>query len=183
VIVTEVAELTWMVVTVKVAEEDPAATVTLAGVVELALLSESVTTMPPAGAKPVRVTVPVEELPPATGVGLMATEVNAAGFTVSVVVREPFRVAVIVTGVAELTPLVVIENVAEVAPPATVTLAGTVAEGSLLASVTAMPPAGAALPRVTVPVEPLPPTTAVGLTVRFDTVGGLIVSEPLAAPL
>lgn len=81
--------LTGIVVTLKVTVAEPAGTVTLAGVVELALLSESVTTAPPAGARPVKVTVPVEGLPPVTAVGLMATEVSAAGLTVKVAVRVP----------------------------------------------------------------------------------------------
>lgn len=75
------------VVTVNVAVAEPAGTVTLAGVVALALLSESVTTVPPAGAKPVNVTVPVEDVPLTTAVGLMATEVSVAGLTVRVAVR------------------------------------------------------------------------------------------------
>jgi hypothetical protein len=59
------------VVTVKVALVAPAATVTLAGTVAAAvLLPESVTTAPPEGAAPVSVTVPCEELPPVTLVGL-----------------------------------------------------------------------------------------------------------------
>jgi hypothetical protein len=89
VIVTEFAELTGMVVTVNVALVAPSTTVTLAGIDALALLPDSVTTAPPAGAKPVKVTVPVEEFPPVTAVGLMTTEVSAAGLTVRVVVRVP----------------------------------------------------------------------------------------------
>jgi hypothetical protein len=52
------------VVTVKVAELDPEATVTLAGVLAAALLEESVTDAPLAGAAPERVTVQVLEAPP-----------------------------------------------------------------------------------------------------------------------
>lgn len=87
------------------------------------------------------------------------------------------------TAVAALTPLVVIKKVAVVAPAATVTLAGTVAAALLLDSVTIAPPAGATLPNVTVPVDPLPPTTAVGLTVKFESTGGLIVSVAVRVPL
>jgi trimeric autotransporter adhesin len=69
----------------------PAGTVTLAGTVAAAgLLLPSVTTRPPLGAGALRVTVPVEELPPVTlaGLRLTADRVAAAavGFTVSVVV-------------------------------------------------------------------------------------------------
>ena len=73
--VTAVTLPTALVVTVKVALVVPAATVTLAGTVATAmLLLESVTVAPPAGAPPVNVTVPVEELPPVTVAGLRATE-------------------------------------------------------------------------------------------------------------
>ena len=77
---------TAIVVSVNVAVLAPAATVTLAGVVADALSSESVTRIPPVGAGPVKVTVPVEELPPVTDAGFMLTEERAAGFTVNEVV-------------------------------------------------------------------------------------------------
>jgi hypothetical protein len=48
-------------------------------------------------------------------------------------------------------------------PAATVTDAGTVTSGLVLASVTAAPPAGALRTSPTVPVEPLPPCTEYGL--------------------
>ena len=65
------------------------------------------------------------------------------------------------------TGLVVTENVALLAPPATVTLAGTVAAEVLsLDKDTTAPPPGAGPLSVTVPVEELPPTTLVGFTSR-----------------
>jgi hypothetical protein len=86
--VTAVVAVTTVVVTVKVLLVVPAAMVTLAGTVAtLVLLLESVTTAPPLGAGPVKVTVPVEELPPVTLVGFSATEESPiAGVTVSVAV-------------------------------------------------------------------------------------------------
>jgi hypothetical protein len=61
--------------------------------------------------------------------------------------------------------LVVTVNVALVAPPATVTVDGTVADDGLpLDSDTTAPPAGAGPLSVTVPVEGLPPTTLDGFT-------------------
>src|SRR5437588_4611493 len=94
--------------------------------------------------------------------------VSRYGSTVSVVVRLTERtVAVIVTGVEDPTAIWVTVNVAVVSPSRTVTLTGTVAaDVSLLMSVTTMPPAGAAIGSVTVPVTvlPSPPVTLVGLT-------------------
>ena len=79
--VTEVTLPTALVVTVKVALFAPAPTVTLAGTVAAAvLLLASVTVAPPGGAAPLKVTVPVEELPPVTLVGLTATDDRAGGF-------------------------------------------------------------------------------------------------------
>lgn len=62
-----------------------AATLTLAGTVAALLLLCNETEMPPVGAGPVSVTVPVEELPPTTDVGFMLTPESAGGLTVSVV--------------------------------------------------------------------------------------------------
>ena len=84
--VTDVEAVTAVVVTVKVALVAPASTVTLAGTVATAvLLLERVTTAPPLGAAALRVTVPVEGLPPKTLVGFRVTEerVVAVGVTVS----------------------------------------------------------------------------------------------------
>src|SRR6266550_9123542 len=62
--VTEVLDEPGDVVTVKVAELLPGATVTLAGTLATeGLLLDSATSVPPAGAGPLRVTVPLEELP------------------------------------------------------------------------------------------------------------------------
>ena len=69
------------------------------------------------------------------------------------------------TEVLLATGLVVMVNVAVVAPAATVTLAGACAAAVLLLeSVTTAPPAGAGLSSVTVPVEGFPPVTDAGLT-------------------
>lgn len=75
------------------------------------------------------------------------------------------------TGVEAVTALVFTGKVALVAPAATVTLDGTVAEGLLLVRFTMAPPVGAAPLRVTVPVEGDPPVTVPGLSVTEDSTG------------
>ena len=84
------------------------------------------------------------------------------------------------TGVATVTALEVTVNVAEVAPAATITLAGTVAADALLESVTTPPPLGAAPLSITVPVDGVPPLTVAGLTATEDSaaaVAGFTVSK------
>jgi hypothetical protein len=73
--------------TVKVALVLPAGIVTLAGTVAtvVALLARA-TTIPPEGAEPVSVTVPVEDMPPSTELGFSLSEVSATGVTVKVAV-------------------------------------------------------------------------------------------------
>src|SRR5216117_4134702 len=186
-IVTGVAAVTAVVVIEKLALSAPAVTVTLAGTLAtVVVLLDSVTIAPPVGAAVVNVTVPVLAAPPTTLVGLTVTEDKLAGggggLTVSTAVREaPPKVPEIVTGVATVTAVVVMEKFALSAPAATVTLAGTLATVALvLDKVTMAPPVGAAAVNVTVPVLPVPPTTLAGLTVTEDKVGaagtGLTVS-------
>jgi hypothetical protein len=175
VIVTEVVAVTTLVVTVKVAVVAPVGTVTLAGVIAEALLSESVTVLcaavPVAG--PFKVTVPIEELPPKTLAGFMATEESARGTIVrGPVCVAPLNVPVIVTGVEVVTVLVVTVKVAVAAPEATTTLAGVVEDALLSDSVTKAPPVGAGPLSVTVPVEGLPPTTVAGFITRVSIARG-----------
>lgn len=171
VIVTGVDVATALVPIANVAVVAPCATVTFPDTVARdVLLLESDTTSPPEGAAAVSVTVPCDPFPPTTDVGLTETAESAAGggtgTTVNVAVRVVVPLlAVIVTGVDVVTPLVPIANVAVVEPCATVTSAGTVATTVLLLeSDTANPPAGAAAVSVTVPCDPFPPTTEDGLT-------------------
>ena len=84
-------EVVWLatplVVMVKVALRAPPAMVTFAcTLAATVLLLVSVITAPPAAAAPLSVTVPVALLPPTTELGVLVTEDNAAGLTVSVVV-------------------------------------------------------------------------------------------------
>ena len=76
----------------------------------------------------------------------------------------------IVAVVEAFTPTVEIVKVALVAPPATVTLAGVVADAELSESVTTAPPVGAGPVKVTVPCDELPPVTLVGFTVNVERV-------------
>ena len=88
------------------------------------------------------------------------------------------------TWVAEPTAEVVTGKVAEVAPAATVTLAGTEATDVLpLASVITAPPEGATASSVTVPVDPDPPVTLVGLTETDEITGGFTLREAFWLPL
>ncbi len=77
--------------------------------------------------------------------------------------------------VALATGVVVIVKVAVVAPLATVTLAGTVAEALSLLSCTTAPPLGAGALSVTVPWDIAPPVTLVGLTASVFSAGGFTV--------
>ena len=86
-IVAEVDMRTIDVFTVKVTLLLPAGTVTLEGTLAAALLLESVTCAPPAGAGPLSVTVPVDDCaPPTTLVGFNVSEETVGrggGITVS----------------------------------------------------------------------------------------------------
>lgn len=113
-----------LVVTVKVAVVAFAATVTLASTcAALMLLLDSVTTAPPDGAGPFRVTVPVAEAPAGTEVGFKLTELSTGAVTVKLAFWVAPYVPEIVSDVFTPTGLVLTGNVAVVVLAATVTLA------------------------------------------------------------
>ena len=90
--VTEVFLATTAVVTLNVAVVAPGLIVTLLGTcATLVLALLSATNAPPAGAGPFSVTVPVDELPPGTDVGLKAKELSVAAVIVkfAFLVTEP----------------------------------------------------------------------------------------------
>src|SRR2546422_11309010 len=78
-ILTVVEKITRDVFTLKVALVAPSETVTPAGTVAAALLLERETRAPPLGAGARSVTVPVEERPPVTLVGLRLSEEGKIG--------------------------------------------------------------------------------------------------------
>jgi len=176
VIVSVDADVTVRVVIVNVTDVAPAGTVTLAGTVPIVVeLDASVTTAPPVGAARVKVTVPVTLTPPVAAVTLVVrVEIAAAGgVTVSVAVPvEPFVAAVIVTAVFAATVPAVIVNVAVLEPAGTVTLTGTVATPVFdELSVTTLPPTGAFVESVTVPVVVAVDATFALATVTAVTFG------------
>ena len=138
-IVDVAAVVTDVVVTVKVALVAPAGTVTLAGTLVAVEFSDSDTTAPPLGAAALRVTVPVEELPPTTLVGFSETAESVGpppppgGLIVSVPLLVTLsKVAEICTVVVVVTCDTFTGNVALVWPCGTITLKGTVANTVLL---------------------------------------------------
>jgi hypothetical protein len=158
VIVAEAAVATAVVVIVNVPEVAPAATVTLAGGTALALLEDKVTTSPPVGAGPVKVTVPVEDVPPTTDVGETVRLVGTGGVIVSTFVTDvPPAVAVMVAAVEVPTGVVETVKFPPTVPAGTVVVAGTVALVLLDDRVTTNPPAGAGPVRETVPATDWPP--------------------------
>src|ERR671915_1189587 len=140
-----VDSVTEVVLITKLALVAPAGTVRLAGTVVALELADSETAAPPEGASSFNVTVPVDELPPTTLVGLSETVDIATGTTVTTEKR------VVSTCVAESPTLVVVEEVNVeivklplVSPAGIVILGGTLTtDGTSLARVTTSPPGGA----------------------------------------
>ncbi len=176
----------------KVAVLAPAASVTVAGTVAAAVLSlDNVTVrcaaVPAAGAFSVTVAVEFTE-PPTTLVGFSVSDwTPGPGVTVrSAVWSTPFRAAEMFAVTVEGAVRLVIVKLADVAPAATVTVAGVVAAAALsLDSVTvlcaAVPAAGAF--NVTVPTELLiPPKTLTGFRVSETTDNGLTDKTAVVAP-
>ncbi len=159
VVVTEPVE------TGKFAELDPAGTVTLAATVAALLLEVRDTVVPPVGATPVIVRVPVDEPPPNTDVGDRLTPSMPGALTVSVVVLVMLPWAADIVTVTEVeTADVVTVKFAAVAPAAIVTLEGRTALALLEPRATTNPPVGAGFEIATVPVADRPPTRLVGDT-------------------
>lgn len=165
---------------------DPAGTVTVPGTVTVLRLELSVNVRPPVGAGLGRVMVPVLVLPPMTSNGAIVSAKVAGASTVRVVETvPPLRVALMFAVVVVVTAEVDTRKVAEVAPAATVTLAGTAAEVLEDARLTDVPPVGAMPVSEIVPLEEVPPNTEVGFTLIAARPGALMVSAAVlvTAPL
>lgn len=184
VIVAVMFFVTVVVVTVKVAEVAPAGTVTDAGTCAEVLLLAKVTTNPAGPALPVRVTVPVEESPPFTVVGLRVKLLKLAGVTVNVLVRVTLPDFAVIVAVADAeTANVVILKVALLLPLRIVTLTGTVAvlvsEEVRVTTVSTF----AVEFRATVPDTTVPPSTEVLERFRvLNTTGFTVIVAPTLAP-
>ncbi len=162
---------------VKLAVPEPLETVTEPGTVNAAALLESVTDAPPVPAVFNNVTTQVDVPPELRLVGAHANELKAGAMDTSarVCVWElPFSEAVM-TAVwsAEIAPAVAVK-LADIAPDATFTEAGTVRAAALLDRVTVIPLEPAACDSVTVQADVPPKLKLVGLhdtrlTVVFGT--------------
>ena len=155
-------------------------TVTVAGTLTKLSRQERLRVIPPFGAGPLRVTVPVVLVPLVMVDGLTVAVVKTGAKTVRFPVAEPLPDAVKVTVVLVATGRVVILNNAVDEPEGTVRDAGTVATPVLLLeSITLKPPAGARPFRVMVPFNGLVPTIEEGLIVMDLTWSGTTLVEPV----
>ena len=173
------------VVIAKDADVAPAAIVTLAGVAALVMLDERLTTEPPEGAGPLSLTVPVDEVPPTTEVGVTESPLRVTGLMVKDAVTVDVPITPLIVDVVKLaTERVVTVKVADVEPDGTVTDEGVLALALLDDKVTTVPPGPAGPFKLNVPVDDDPPVTVVGERVRPSSPAGLIlkVSEPLLPP-
>src|SRR6185503_3412326 len=165
----------------KDAEVAPAGTVTVGGTVA-GLTDDSCTSAPPVGAAPLKVTVPVDELPAFTVDGLSVSEVTPTvtpGFTVTLAlaVDEP-NAAVMVADVVCVTGKAPNENSPCVDPDDTMTFGGRLIAGLFADRVTSTWPAGAGAVRLTKPTPPWLPVSVLTFSVidASDTAEPLIVN-------
>ena len=145
---------------------DPAGISTVLGTVAFKLLELNEMVAPPAGAAPLRVTVPTDKSPPVTDVGERVSVESVSGRTLKLVDLDvPLRLAVTTANTLLDEAVVLTMNVAVVAPAGIDTNAGTETPAPVAVTETFTPPVGAPRLRVIVPVVVAPPMTVVGLTV------------------
>ena len=127
--VAEVVLVTFLVFAVNVAEFLPAGIDTEIGTVASDEELASLMTIPPAGAGPVSVTVPVELEPPATEAGFNVKEESPAGSMERVALADPKpMLALMVAVVSAFTALVFTTKTTLELPAGTVTDEGCVTE-------------------------------------------------------
>lgn len=170
-----VAELeTPKVEILNVVEVEPPGTMVVLGTVAELLLELRAIGIPPGPATPFSVTVPVAVFPPTIEPGFTKRLAKPAGLIVRTADwLMPLSDPEMVAGVELVTPPVPTENVAEICPDSTLTLAGTLAEPFALVRVTVAPAGPAGPERVTVPVLLAPPITDVGLRFTLANVAGV----------
>jgi len=160
---------------VKVAEVVAAATVTEAGTVRAALFLLNATGAPPDGASPDSVTLHVVDAPDTRLVELQVSAERVIGFVKdsdTVLLKPPYAAVTVAVALAGIVPALA-TKVAEVAPAATVTEAGTVRVALLLLNATGAPPDGAPPDSVTLHVVDAPDPRLVELQVSAETVIGV----------
>ncbi len=163
----------------------PALTLTVAGVLSIALLAASVTARPPVGAAALTVTVQALIVPDVSDVGAQTNVVTFTGGAKlnEAVLELPFNVAVTTAVTALETVAAVAVKEPVVAAAAIVRLAGTVRLALLLARAMAAPPVGAGPLKVTVQALVAGPVNVAGLQARLLTVvGALKLIKALADP-
>lgn len=174
---TGVKEFTGTVVIGNVMLDRPAGIVTDAGFAATDGVSlESDTIIPPIGADPFSLTVPVDVFPPTRLVGDKVIEETADGLTVNefCFIEAPL-LAVIKIGLGFSTASVEMLKVALVSPAATVTVGGTVAiVASLEVRFTVMPPEYAGAGSVTVPRTIAPFTALTADKLKVESTGNIV---------
>ncbi|MCZ2147257.1 MAG: hypothetical protein LC126_05730 [Bryobacterales bacterium] len=152
--VTVPSAVTVPAVAVKLPLDAPAATVTDVGTVRLALLSDTATAVFTVTAFD-KLTVHVADAPDPNDVGVQTSDVSVAGLSsVKTTAWElPFNAAVTWPEVSAATEAALAVKLAVLAPPATVTLAGTEMSPVLLLTETLTPPLGACCVSPTVHTE------------------------------
>ncbi len=132
VIVAGLVVVTVDVFTTKLVEVVPAEIVTWLGTMAAELLDDNLTIAPPVGAGNVRLTTPLDEVPPKTVEGVRVRVARVSGVVAMASIAftdEPLQAAVIVAWVLLVTAKVAILKIATVLPESIWLLAGGIAFG------------------------------------------------------
>jgi hypothetical protein len=187
VIVAVVGEVTDDAVTGKVAVVSPAGTATETGTRAAVPLLDKLTNPPPAAAGEAKVTVPVPVSPDVSEDGeIVSPEIVDVpwGITeIDALVVAPLAVPVMVAVVGFVTGEVPTVNSAVVSPCGTTAWLATRAAGVFEASDTLVPPAGARLAKVTMPVAGVPAAGAPGAIVIDRALGVAPAGSTTAVPV